>query len=1316
MAGVVACRRQFGGFLAFFGCLLLGYLAVDFPSGCLFGLVLLCVWTLGHFKRGSSETSKVGELVSLNGVLDHLCFRCTPALPPSSKQSRCPSSCIKSWTWLWWILLCLSARVGEASHPGPPWSFGVANLNGLNSKAFGFAESHVDTWLLSETHLTAAGEKVFRANLREAQAPYTAFVGGSPVPPRSLVSDIGKFSGVGVLSKFPVRRLPHDWPDIAFRSGRLVGVSVCCHGLWISGVVIYGTPTGGTHAQGKEVTNQLLTMALERINQMPGPRFLAGDWNHDLCSLPAVAVMHRLGFQDCQDLRANLTGVLPQATCRGKTRRDFMFLSRELISLFDHCEVDHDTVSDHSSLVCHFDGGLDPLRFAWPIPDPMAWEPLDHRTPVTGSFFQEPDQASEDYASFWKALEQSNQEARRRLKKPIVRAMGGRAAVVAPQVRLDQVPPLKASRPGDRRPQFLGSCLQHVQWTKQLRRLQSYIRLAHATFSTPAHLVHALQLWTSIRNARGFAPSFHGWWSSRCLGVGEPTCVPVEPPTGEVAKLFYLGLEADLSDLEACLKSSRSHAKRLMRASDVHAIYGAVKRDVPAQVDSLVDTVSGVVAEVDMEECAVVLETPVDFRADAPLLFDGGMLQVIHHEADKVWVDSCHGVFPGLVLAQKKQIGRIEELFFAFETQWSQLWNKHAGLETSQWDEILGFAKSQLRPLAVPAPTFTVETFMRCVRRKSKHSAVSLDGVSRADLLALHPSEVTTLLGVFRQAIESGSWPQQTLFGYVRSLAKTGLPEQVGHYRPITVFSFLYRVWSSITAKHWLQELSKIVDPYLFGSTTGGCASQVWRHVLESVEAAHRGEAHACGFVADIIKAYNDLPRFPALSAAKLLGIDHGTLLAWAGALAGFRRHFVIQGSYAPGVQSTNGFPEGCAMSCVAMVVLTDLFHKWVRAAGVMFRPVSYVDNWAVLMQSPAHMQRACQAVDKFADMLQIRLDANKSFTWSSDRQGRLELRSQGFRVVHSARDLGAHVVYTRQLANKTTLDRVRDLDDFWSKLRSTKCSFQQKVTLILRAAWPRALHAVSAVVIGKKHFESLRSDLMQALGIQKPGSSPDLQCCLERFPVDPQVFAALETVRDARSLGCHSKLILDLDQGPLSQDRPTFNSLSEILCQRLHQLGFQVCSGALLQDDIGQFCFLKCGFGEFLFRCQRAWIPVVAARVSHRTPFADFSRVDVRHTRQEYLLASGFDQGVLRKFLNGASFTNAHAYRWSETGSDRCLLCGEMDSSWHRLWECPASADLRGTCTPPWHFGLGSLRPPGGLRSWLDSAISLCRFVAALP
>ena len=365
-------------------------------------------------------------------------------------------------------------------------------------------------------------------------------------------------------------------------------------------------------------------------------------------------------------------------------------------------------------------------------------------------------------------------------------------------------------------------------------------------------------------------------------------------------------------------------------------------------------------------------------------------------------------------------------------------------------------------------------------------------------------------------------------------------------------------------------------------------------------------------------------------------------------------------------------------MSCVAMVVLTDLFHKWVRAAGLMYRPVSYVDNWAIIMQSPEHMQRACQAVDQFAHMLQIRLDARKSFTWATDSNGRKALREQGFRVLHSTRDLGAHVVYTCQLANGTTLDRFRNLDDFWTKLKGASCTIQQKITLTIRVAWPRAMHAVSAVVVGKKHYESLRTAFMNALHLQKPGSSPDLQCCLERLIVDPQVYAVLETVRDARSLSCHSKVALDLDHGPLCPDNPTFNSLSEILCQRLHPVGFQVRPHAIVQDAIGTFPFLTCGFGEFLVRCQWVWISVVAARVAHRPSFGAFAQVDVRHTRQDYLAASGFDQGVLRKFLNGASFTNAHAYRWSATGDDKCLLCGQADSSWHRLWTCPASAELR--------------------------------------
>ena len=119
--------------------------------------------------------------------------------------------------------------------------------------------------------------------------------------------------------------------------------------------------------------------------------------------------------------------------------------------------------------------------------------------------------------------------------------------------------------------------------------------------------------------------------------------------------------------------------------------------------------------------------------------------------------------------------------------------------------------------------------------------------------------------------------------------AKNDQPEQVGHYRSITVLSFQQRVWSTLAAKHCLRQIRN-VDPFLFGSTTGGRAAMVWRHALEVVEFAHRGDQRANRFFAGLVKACNALPRLPALTAAKFLGVDQGSLRVCAGALAGFRQ------------------------------------------------------------------------------------------------------------------------------------------------------------------------------------------------------------------------------------------------------------------------------------------------------------------------------------------------------------------------------------------------------------------------------------------
>ena len=93
---------------------------------------------------------------------------------------------------------------------------------------------------------------------------------------------------------------------------------------------------------------------------------------------------------------------------------------------------------------------------------------------------------------------------------------------------------------------------------------------------------------------------------------------------------------------------------------------------------------------------------------------------------------------------------------------------------------------------------------------------------------------------------------------------------------------------------------------------------------MEAVEDAQLHQSTLSGLVIDLTKAYNTLPRLPCLGIALASGVDQFTLQAWASALSGMRRRFWVNGSVASPVTSNRGFPEGCGMSCLSMLLLTQ--------------------------------------------------------------------------------------------------------------------------------------------------------------------------------------------------------------------------------------------------------------------------------------------------------------------------------------------------------------------------------------------------------
>lgn len=863
---------------------------------------------------------------------------------------------------------------------------------------------------------------------------YKWCVSGWPVPHRSGASSHGCWVGVSAISKHPSRALPDVWPQEILHSSRIVVSTTFVADLWVSGITLYGVPIGPTHPGAKAATSQLVTAAIDRLQVMSGPRYLAGDINHDVSTIPEFQRLTSMHFVEVQDLWQARTGEVPKATCKGKTRRDYLWLSPELAALFVQVEIDPNIWADHATIVATFTGGSDALRrYPWPLPKPLPWTQVTDRQASSSVQFDFPTDCTRAYKELWTSIEDSVVQHLAPLGQHVPPQCLGRGKRLERHTVVGTPSPPRKGRQGEFQPRFFGLSYLHAQWIRQVRRLQSYIRLRAVQTPRCTHVEHLVSLWQAIVRASGFAPDFPTWWQSRVLVVGDPAAVPFYPPELDVAEAFMQAMVLEVRNLESRL--SRAHSKQLAkkRSTGLSSLYASVRRDAPVPVDVLVESQQATISRADHDLCALELRQAVSFDPHTPLVCNGKLLQPIVVTDDKLFVQSVEGCEGGDLIVQTKSTGRLDDVFQAFAEQWKQRWDKHEGIPHTHWDSLFAFAQARLGRVDAPSPCFSANLVRAIAHGKKAKAAVGLDGVSRSDVLHLTDGELSSIGSIFDRAHHTGTWPLQLTQGQVKSLAKKERPQGVGDYRPITIFSFLYRIWSSISSQHWLKHVSTVVDGRLCGNRNGYRASHLWRAVLDEVETSH-GHNQACGGVVfDLEKAFDTLPRLVCLGLSAIIGVDAGTNRAWAGMLGSMTRHFVVLGSLSPPIGASCGFAEGCGMSCLAMLLLDQVLHEWVKSSSALCQPLSYVDNWEVVVRDPGLIQVAAEATFELAAMLDVVVDRSKSFVWGTSREFRQTLRHSGFPIKLDTLDLGAHVTYSKQLRNSSLVARFSGLSDFGS-------------------------------------------------------------------------------------------------------------------------------------------------------------------------------------------------------------------------------------------------------------------------------------------
>eukprot|EP00438_Fugacium_kawagutii_P024297 Skav217538 [mRNA] locus=scaffold467:222594:227126:+ [translate_table: standard] len=1114
-----------------------------------------------------------------------------------------------------------------------------------------------------------------------------------------------------------MRALVPTWSPTIYEEARFTTQTFYIGSTWVHGAVIYGYAHRAATNEVRNTTDELLDQAVERIlRTMSGKRFLMGDWNQEIGQLRTFDILKQHGWVEIQQWAHETYGRPIDKTCQATSTKDFVWVSPELVP---HLRKVHtcNLFKDHLVLWAELaDISPDEPVHLWREPIPFQWSNVQDQ--LESKEWQcdpnlEPQAGLEAIAS---EFEDRLHTTMRQQGQNLLDFHRGRSKTKEVHKVLPTAAPMKPSCHGHVQPDYHGQTRKHTQWFKQLRRLESISR-THSESEQAKR--HKQREWQAILRAAGFPTSFQKWWKTTPNKLDRaPSKLPDLVPTRDELVSIQATFDREFRLLEQALLSTCKATARKIRHDNPQKIFQDIK--VPlAQPIALLDTsVSATILAVDAHEQALEF-APSGFAPDRPIYSANAVADVIHLEADKLWIANMGDFQPGDTLRQDQHVGSLTELFTLFGNEWEKRWDRHLHVPPTEWDPMVDFFIQNFPAgEAMHLPEITPDQWYLTLRRKKKRAAVGPDGWAREDLLRMPVDLVKNLLNILHDIEQGRDWPITAVTGLICSLAKVPHASTVNQYRPITVFSLIYRTWSSLRAKATLRHLEKYAPSKCFGNLPLRTASQVWLGIQSELETANTFDDRASGVMIDIQKCFNHLPRIPILAVCHHLGVDVAILKAWANALQRMTRRFSIRGSVGPGLRSTTGCAEGCALSVVGMLAINVLIDCWLSVKVPAATLWSYVDNWELTAPSVATTLEGIQNLRRAAQGLDLLIDEDKTIVWANNPQERKTLRDSQHHVVASARDLGGHVQYTQQTTNSTITSRIQKFKPRWRDFARSPAPRKQKLVAIKMAAWPNVLHGIASVHICDDLLDELRAAAMRSIGLNGMGASSLAQFSLVENPsVDPGFYALTKTVMDCRSYLSSEVCIpiLNVIAIPKQKSRPSVGPCS-VLLHRLHGIGWSWDSNHFVDHQGYPIDVWNCPIQELKQRLQQAWQSRAQHLLADRKTFGGMHLMSPTLTMRASPSDPG-DKGILHTALNGTFFTADHAHHLDPTATNQCPFCGAADSQTHRHWECvplePArrsSPDMRRFILqcPPATYNHGWIPEPASQRDFVRELLHI--------
>ena len=1178
-------------------------------------------------------------------------------------------------------------RYGEARHPGPDSEHGLFTISTPNPSGLRSKESLVADWgpgihNFSETQLSVITQPSVARQLRfcaKQQGRQLRVHVGAPAPIRSGSRWAGTWTGVLVASDFPGRTVTTNWPNDILESGRLLPTYHDVHGVPLTGVVVYGYPSGTTFPKARAATDDLLAhVTRDIVLGRQGPRYVAGDFNHSAESLEELALWKASGWVEAQSLASARWGQEILPTCKGATQRDFVFLSPELAALCKAVAV-QDHFADHSSIFvsCEAPWGRSQIK-AWPMPSEIPWNSIDveawHQSTLDVPV-REPD-PTQHLRAIAKCMEDSldgHVKEMPGLRLPT--ACKGRAQQIRPVMQQAAASMARVSRNGEvtLRSDLVGR--EVSAWFKQLRRLQS---MCHALRADNQHVdaqVYRAELWHKISMCCSFSGGFRSWWLGRRIQLqGSPVMLPLAVPTLEVCDRIFSDFQSNFRSFESWHNRNRGRILESRYQTGRNQLFSELRRQQQDSVDTMQCERSYTILEVDSGSNQVALECPADPRGHSTWELEGALCEVHSFEGPVCRIECTAGVVAGQELQQHQILTRADHTQDEFRKHWEPRWNRHAEVPEEAWERVVGFCTAFLPRRSLVLEPITPQCWFSAVRKYKARAARGADGIAKLDLLSMHPQLISELLYLLNR-IETGvsEWPAQMLIGLIMALDKANHKPGPDAFRPICVLSIVYRTYASVRAKQMLRQISAWIDAGAMGFLPHRETKGIWMAVQAAIEMAALQGSDISGFGADIVKANNGLPRRPVLHAAECVGVPQPLVQAWSSFLQGLRRHFVIRHELDEGITSHTGFPEGDPLSTLAMVLVDQCWHVYMGQFAPRCIPLSFVDNLTCMATDVATTAQALVQTQCFAELWDLELDRDKTFSWALQPASKKALQALHLKVVDAAKDLGGFMSYGKRVRVNLHEEMCKAMAPVWRKLRLSKAPIAQKIAALPAKYWSSLLHGAAGCVLSESRLSSLRATATKAIGISTAGSSSALRLVLAPdMTSDPGFFQFWHLLNDFRRLCRKLPFLIDQWEHFMANfEGKLYPGPFSSLVQLCSKVGWSVQPPLIFTGAELGFDLFRAPKDLVRYLAEQAWADMVARQHTHRKTMGDLQGTDLALARLDSKRLTAQENARVQAVQSGANISNQQHSRYDTTKAPLCSICGEPDTVEHKIRFC---------------------------------------------